>query len=291
MTSETLKKLLVEELRDLYDAEKQLVKATAKMAKAAKNPELKQAFQYHNEQTRGQVERLEQMFEVLGKKARGKSCKGTKGLVEEGQQVMEEEFEDEAYDLAIIGAGQRVEHYEIAAYNSARSMAVQLGMKEVAGLLQESLTEENQTEKLLTQLSKTLLKQTGLSRPAEAGESTKTTSGAGAKKQASRTVSRQDNSAHFTTDHDEIRQWAEERGGKPAYIRGSGGMGDIGMLRLDFPGFSGKGSLEPIDWATWFRKFDDEKLALLYQNKTSHGDKSNFNRLVSREMASGAFRA
>jgi len=286
MTSETLEKLLVEELRDLYDAEKQLVKATAKMAKAAKNPELKQAFQHHHEQTRGQVGRLEQMFEVLGKKARGKPCKGMKGLVEEGQEVMEEELEDEAYDLAIIGAGQRVEHYEIAAYNGARSMAVQLGMKEITGLLQESLSEENQTEKLLTQLSKALLKQTGRSRPLEAGESTKTTSGTSAKKRASRKASRQGNLTHVTTDHDEIRQWAEERGGKPACVRNTGGKGDIGMVRLDFPGFSGKGSLEPIDWDTWFRKFDDEKLALLYQEKTSRGEKSNFNKLVSRETAS-----
>lgn len=303
MTSETLEKLLVEELRDLYDAEKQLVKATAKMAKAAKNPELKQAFQHHNEQTRGQVGRLEQMFEVLGRKARSKPCKGMKGLVEEGQEVMEEELEDDAHDLAIIGAGQRVEHYEIAAYNGARSMAAQLRLKEVVTLLQESLDEENQTEKLLTQLSKGLLKQTGRPRPGNDGESngksarsgtasrTKATGAAGAKKRASRKASRQSNLTRVTTDHDQIRQWAEERGGKPACVRGTGGRNDIGMLRLDFPGFSGQGSLQPVDWDTWFRKFDDENLALLYQDKTSRGEKSNFNKLVSRETASGSYRA
>lgn len=92
-------------------------------------------------------------------------------------------------------------------------------------------------------------------------------------------------SGHFTTDHEEIRRWAEERGAKPAHVRGTGNKKDVGMLRLDFPGYSGEGSLEPISWDEWFKKFDESGLALLYQDKTADGKKSNFNKLVSRETA------
>jgi hypothetical protein len=91
--------------------------------------------------------------------------------------------------------------------------------------------------------------------------------------------------SHFTTDHEEIKRWAEERKAKPACVRGTGGKGDIGMLRLDFPGYSGADSLEHIDWSDWFEKFDERKLALLFQEETAGGEKSNFNKLVSRETA------
>ena len=94
--------------------------------------------------------------------------------------------------------------------------------------------------------------------------------------------------SNVSTDHDEIRQWAEERGAKPSCVRGTGGKGDIGMLRLDFPGYSGEDSLEPIEWDEWFEKFDERELALLYQETTASGEKSNFNKLVSRETAAEA---
>ncbi len=91
--------------------------------------------------------------------------------------------------------------------------------------------------------------------------------------------------ARVTTDHEFIRKWAEERGASPACVRGTGGKGDIGMLRLDFPGYSGEGKLEHIDWEDWFAKFDERKLALLYQEETSGGERSNFNKIISRETA------
>lgn len=94
--------------------------------------------------------------------------------------------------------------------------------------------------------------------------------------------------SRVTFDHDEIRRWAEERGGQPACVSGTGGKGDIGMIRIDFPGFSGEGSLEPIEWDDWFEKFDERNLALLYQEQTAGGQKSNFNKIVSRETAEEA---
>src|SRR5262245_23258613 len=123
MKVESLQDLLEEELRDLYDAEKQLVKALPKMAKAATSPELKDALQEHLEQTKGQVTRIEQVFDLIGAKAKSKPCAGMKGIVEEGQETIQEDMEENCKDAAIIGAAQRVEHYEMAGYGTARSFA------------------------------------------------------------------------------------------------------------------------------------------------------------------------
>jgi ferritin-like metal-binding protein YciE len=155
----TLDELLVDELRDLLDAEKQLVKALPRMAKAASSQELKSAFQEHLEQTKGQVARLEQVFELIGQKARGKPCKAMQGLVAEGQETMQEEGADEILDLALIGAAQRVEHYEMAAYGTARAIAKALGNQEAVQLLQATLQEEELTDKKLTQVAKLIYKQ------------------------------------------------------------------------------------------------------------------------------------
>jgi ferritin-like metal-binding protein YciE len=155
----TLDELLVDELRDLLDAEKQLVKALPKMAKAASSQELKSAFQEHLEQTKGQVARLEQVFELIGQKARGKPCKAMQGLVAEGQETMQEEGADEILDLALIGAAQRVEHYEMAAYGTARAIAKALGNQEAVQLLQATLQEEELADKKLTQVAKLIYKQ------------------------------------------------------------------------------------------------------------------------------------
>src|SRR6266567_7469130 len=129
-----LHELLKEELKDLLNAENQLVKALPKMAKAANSEELKTAFQDHLEQTRGHVERLNQAFEMLGEKARSKSCKGMVGLIEEGQEVIEDgkKMDEPMADLALIGAAQRVEHYEIAAYGTARAIAEQMNRNDIA---------------------------------------------------------------------------------------------------------------------------------------------------------------
>ena len=150
-----LNDLLLEQLRDLYNAEAQLTKALPKMAKAAKNPELKEAFQKHLAQTEEHVNRLEQVFESLGEKAKGKTCHAMKGLIDEGKEAIDEEAMDSVRDAALIAAAQRVEHYEIAGYGTVRTYAERLGHKEAAELLQQTLDEEGETDKLLTQIAET----------------------------------------------------------------------------------------------------------------------------------------
>jgi ferritin-like metal-binding protein YciE len=157
MKIDSLSTLLQEEMKDIYDAEKRLVRALPKMAKAATSEDLRQALQEHLEVTKGQVQRLEQAFELLGAKAKAKTCAGMKGLIEEGEEVMSENAPDNLMDAAIIGAAQRVEHYEMAAYGTARTFAERLGNDEVASLLEETLNEEKEADRKLTQISEQLL--------------------------------------------------------------------------------------------------------------------------------------
>lgn len=153
MEINSLRELYVEQLRDLYDAENQLIKALPKMAKEASSDELRQGIEEHLEQTRGHVERLEQVFEQLGEKPKGKKCKGMQGLLEEGKETLEEDMEDDTKDAAIIAAAQRVEHYEISGYGTARTYANLLNENEAAELLEETLNEEKETDQKLTQLA------------------------------------------------------------------------------------------------------------------------------------------
>lgn len=152
----SLRDLLIDELRDLHNAENQLIKALPKMAKAAAHEELKEGFQTHLEETREHVDRLDRCFKILGEKARGKKCHAMEGLVEEGKEAIEEDAPDSIRDAKLIGAAQRVEHYEIAAYGTARSFAQTLGETKVADLLQETLDEEGETDKKLTALAETI---------------------------------------------------------------------------------------------------------------------------------------
>jgi ferritin-like metal-binding protein YciE len=156
MQKGSLRELYVDELRDLYSAETQLTKALPKMAKASSNAELRQAFEEHLRQTSEHVSRLEQIFEMLEEKASGKKCLGMEGLVKEGAESMQEDYEDAVLDAAIIGAAQRVEHYEIAAYGTAREFARLLGEDEHISLLDETLQEEKQTDSKLTQLAESI---------------------------------------------------------------------------------------------------------------------------------------
>ena len=149
----TPRDLLVEELKDLYSAENQLVKALPKMAKAATSEELREAFETHLQETEVHVARLEKIGESLGESMKGKKCKAMEGLVEEGKEVMEEDAEPALLDLALIGAAQKVEHYEIAGYGTARTLAELAGEKDVAEQLQETLDEEAKTDKLLTEIA------------------------------------------------------------------------------------------------------------------------------------------
>ncbi|MCC6802844.1 MAG: ferritin-like domain-containing protein [Anaerolineae bacterium] len=150
---ESLQDLLLEQLQDLYDAEHQLTKALPKMAGAASNTNLQNAFNEHLSETERHVRRLEQAFEALGKRAERKTCKAMQGLVAEGSEVIEEQGDPQVKDAALIAAAQRVEHYEIAGYGSARTFAQTLGENRVADLLQNTLDEEGAADKKLTQIA------------------------------------------------------------------------------------------------------------------------------------------
>ncbi|MGB9067723.1 MAG: ferritin-like domain-containing protein [Candidatus Acidiferrales bacterium] len=156
MQENQLRELYVEELRDLYSAEKQLVKALPKMAKAATSSDLRSGFEEHLEQTKGHVSRLEQIFDSLDENATGKTCKGMQGLIKEGSEMIEEDPEQEQLDAGLISAAQRVEHYEIAGYGCVRTYAQLLGDGEAASLLEQTLKEEKETDAKLTQLAENI---------------------------------------------------------------------------------------------------------------------------------------
>jgi ferritin-like metal-binding protein YciE len=153
MKQETLQELLVECLRDMYDAEKQIVKALPKMIKAATNNDLKDGLSNHLEETKEQVARLEQAFEILGEPAKSKPCKGMRGLLDEGSEILSEEEPGNMLDLSIIGAAQKVEHYEISAYGTARTIAEKVGNQKVAKLLRKTEDEEKAADSKLTDVA------------------------------------------------------------------------------------------------------------------------------------------
>jgi ferritin-like metal-binding protein YciE len=160
MKLDSLETLFVEELRDLHSAETQLVKALPKMAKRASSEELKQAFEEHLELTREHVERLDEIFENLGKPAKGKTCKAMKGLIEEGSEILEEQGEPSVIDAALIAAAQKVEHYEIATYGTVRTWAEMLGQDDAVDLLQQTLDEESETDEKLTEIAESTINAT-----------------------------------------------------------------------------------------------------------------------------------
>jgi ferritin-like metal-binding protein YciE len=166
MAGNNLREALVDEIRDLYNAEKQLVKALPKMAKGASSEELREAFESHLEETEGQVARLERIFELLDEKPRGKHCAGMAGIIEEGSEKLQEDLEDAVLDACLIASAQKVEHYEISAYGTAIAWAEALELTEVAQVLQESLAEEKSADEKLTALA-----ESGINEAATAGES------------------------------------------------------------------------------------------------------------------------
>jgi len=153
MEMQSLHELYVDELKDLYSAEKQIVKALPKMVKNATNPELKEAFSNHLDETEGHVDRLEKIFQMLGEKAGGKKCKGMEGLIEEAKELLEEDATEEVLDAGMISKAQHVEHYEMAGYGTVRTYAEQLGYADQAKLLQQTLDEEGKANDLLTQIA------------------------------------------------------------------------------------------------------------------------------------------
>lgn len=152
----TLQELYIDELKDLYSAENQILKALPKMARAAASEDLQSAFEEHLEQTKTHVERLERIFEKLQTSPKGKKCKAMEGLIEEGKELMEEDGEPEVLDAGLISAAQKVEHYEMAGYGCVRTYARLLGDEEAADLLQQTLDEEGETDKKLTELAESI---------------------------------------------------------------------------------------------------------------------------------------
>jgi ferritin-like metal-binding protein YciE len=152
-TTKTLDDLFLDTLKDIYFAEKQILKALPKMARAAQSEEGKAGFLQHRDETQGQIERLEQVFELIGKSARGKTCEAIQGILSEGEEIIEEYKGSPAIDAGLISSAQAVEHYEIARYGTLIAWAEQLGLKDAATLLQANLEEEEATDKKLTQLA------------------------------------------------------------------------------------------------------------------------------------------
>ncbi|TBN37509.1 ferritin-like domain-containing protein [Paracoccus subflavus] len=157
MADKTLDTLFHETLKDIYYAERKITSALRKMARAAQNPDLKAAFETHEEETQGQVERLSQVFELMGKRPRGKTCDAIEGIISEGQEIMEEFKGSPALDAGLLAAAQAVEHYEISRYGTLKSWAQQLGMDEAASLLDQTLQEETATDEKLTALAETVV--------------------------------------------------------------------------------------------------------------------------------------
>jgi ferritin-like metal-binding protein YciE len=187
----TLHDAFIDELRDTYDAERQLLKALSKLAKAASSPELRQAFETHREETQGQIERLEQVFESIEEKVRGKHCDGIAGIIEEGKSIMEEDFDDSTMDACLIAAGQRAEHYEMAAYGTLVAWAKAMGHEEAAILLQQTLDEEKAADEKLSALAEGGINQEAadIAHPGdeeEEEEENLVAAGAGARKKASK---------------------------------------------------------------------------------------------------------
>ncbi|HZP07484.1 MAG TPA: ferritin-like domain-containing protein [Terracidiphilus sp.] len=153
MALDSVEKLFIDELKDLYSAENQITKTLPKLAKSSSSPDLRKAFEHHLKETEGHVQRLDQVFEILGTSGKGKTCEGMKGVLSEGAEMMKEAPEGALRDLAMISAAQRVEHYEMAAYGTVRSYAERLGQTRIAKLLEETLEEEKAADKKLTEVS------------------------------------------------------------------------------------------------------------------------------------------
>jgi ferritin-like metal-binding protein YciE len=153
MAVKSVNDLELEELRDIYHAEKQLVRALPKMAKKAKSDKLRQAFEHHLDQTKGHVDRLEQVFEKLDTRPRAKRCEAMEGLITEAEELMDEVNTPEVLDAALIAAAQKVEHYEIASYGTLHALAEELGQNEVANLLEQTLNEEKEADQKLNQIA------------------------------------------------------------------------------------------------------------------------------------------
>jgi len=287
MKLDSLEQLYLSDLRDLYDAEKQLAKALPRLARQVNAPKLKQGFERHARQTEEHAKRLEKIFQQHGQRPTGRRCPAMAGLVAEANETLDEDFGRGLLDVGVITAAQKVEHYEISGYSSAIALAETLGLESDIRLLQRTLEEEEQTEQQLSTLCEILVQQQheeaqsferrARQAPSGRGRGAGNSRGGTQSKRSSRSRA---GSAQATRDHAEIRRWVEERGGAPASVRGTARGGQAGLLRIDFPGYSGERTLQHIDWDDWFEKFDEENLQFLYQDRTKDGRESRFFKLV-----------
>jgi ferritin-like metal-binding protein YciE len=284
----SLEQLYFTDLQDIYDAERQLLKALPKLARSASSSKLSQGFQRHTRQTEEQIKRLETIFEEHGGSPKGRKCPAMAGLIAEANEVLQEELSPELLDVGVITAAQKVEHYEISAYTSAISLAQSLGFQADVRLLERTLKEEEQTEQQLAHVCEKLLQEQ------KKGQGQRSFRGQSGNQRSGRSMSngarggRGSSKARATRDHQEIRRWAEERGGAPASVKGTGKRGEAGLLRLDFPGYSGERTLQHIPWDQWFQKFDKENLEFLYQDRTKDGRESRFFKLVCEPKRAAA---
>jgi len=313
MKPATLEQIYVEELRDLFDAEKQLLRALPRMAKAASHEELQMAFERHAKQTQEHANRLERILSKRAQNSRGKKCKAMMGLLEEGKEMMVEDPEPGIMDVGLITNAQKVEHYEIAGYGCMTTYAKLLGFKQDAALLEKTLQEEKDTDAKLTELAESIVnadaeeegetedegdrqprsKSQTQGRSSSRGKASKSSSNRSRGRSRSSSGSRHtssdsssdtaDGEARATKDLEEIKAWAEARGGKPAHVKGTGSAKDPGLLRIDFPGYSGEQSLEHIPWEEWYDKFKENNLTFLHQDKKKDGHESRFFKLVCME--------
>jgi ferritin-like metal-binding protein YciE len=309
MEVETMEDFYLKELKDVADAERQILRVLPKMAKAAISPELKHAFEVHQRETAEQLKRVERLLKEHGETGSSK-CRGMEGILEEGEEFLSEEPDESLIDVGLITTAQKVEHYEIASYGCLTTYARLLGFEQDSRQLYRTLAEEKATDGKLSVLAE----EAGLNEEAAQGEtpedieaveeeedgdgeessprskrqSNESRGQKGGSKNGRGRLGNQGNgrsngksgSAQSTQDLEEIRAWAEARGGKPATVKSTAKGKDAGILRIDFPGYRGGDSLEEISWDEWYEKFQENNLTFLYQDKTKDGKESRFFKLV-----------
>ncbi len=224
MKLNNLQDLFLDELKDMYSAESQIIKALPKMARQCTNSELKEALEHHLEQTRGQKERLEKIFEGLGQKAKAKMCKGMEGILAEGEEMLKQDADDSVMDAAIIAGGQRVEHYEMAAYGTLRTYAELLGLDDAQRMLQQTLDEEKEADQKLNDIAESFINELAMSGESEEGQEEENVEELGSGRRGVHVMHSDEEGDEDDTDETEMsgeEEEAEEDEG--AFARGQGG--------------------------------------------------------------------
>ncbi len=302
--AEEITQLLLEQLKDAHSAERQTLRAMPRLARQATSQSLREALEVHVKQTEEQVQRLERALQMMGGKPGRKVCEGMRGLIEEAQAHLKEQGKGALADVLIIAAQQRIEHYEIASYGTMAALAKTAGEREIASLLTETLREEEQTGKALSRLAQREVNPAAggggragratreaprrdrasagaAGRAATRSAAAKTASNTGPKAAKGAVKAPRSSGTKVTTDHEEIRRWAEAKGGTPAAVERTHEGGDVGIIRIMFPDNprSEHEALTEISWEEFFRQFEESRLALL------HEEDGLFSKLIGRDTA------